>query len=266
MKKITLAIIALLFFNLTYSQTYTTGMINLSNTSGLEFSVQIDVNPTTVTLTMIGPDNRWLGLGFGVQGMTSGEDVVIYDGTNLTDRYYGFEGQEPGQDATGITPTEDLEGERDWTIVSDVLDSGMRTIVATRATVTGNNNDYEFSASATSIELAWARSRFEGYNLEWHGTTNRGITMQGLTLSQDDFQLNDFSISPNPGKEYFTINLPNSANETSIDVYDILGKKVYATKISSLVSTVDVSKWNDGIYLVRVSNENATTSKRFIKQ
>nr|WP_321233129.1 T9SS type A sorting domain-containing protein [uncultured Psychroserpens sp.] len=266
MKKITFALIGILYFNIGFSQTYTTGLINLSNTPGLEFSIQIDVNSTTTTLTMIGPDNRWLGVGFGVQGMTAGDDVVIYDGTTLTDRYYGFEGQNPGDDATGIVPTEDLEGERDWSVSSNILDSGVRTIVATRATNTGNNNDYVFSATATSIELAWARARFEGYDLEWHGIEGRGVTMQGLTLSEEEFEVNDFQITPNPAKTNFTLNLSVYTDDIKIEVYDVLGKRVLNKKISSISSNIDVSNWSNGIYIIKVSSENATKVKRFVKQ
>jgi len=266
MKKITLALLGIFLFNTAFCQTYTTGLIELSNTSGLEYSVQIDVNPTTTTLTMIGPDNRWLGLGFGVQSMTSGGDVVIYDGTTLTDRYFGFDAQEPGQDATGITPTEDAEGERDWIVTSNTVNSGVRTIVATRETDTGQTRDYTFSASATSIELVWARSRFEGYNLEWHGTENRGITMQGLTLSQEDFSINDFNITPNPAKTSFTINLPSYSETATVQVYDVLGKEIFKGKLNSLSTLVDVSQWNNGVYLVRVSTDNETHTKRFVKQ
>ena len=266
MKKITIALIGLLYFNIGFSQTYSTGLINLSNTSGLEYSVQIDVTPSIVTLTMIGPDNRWLGLGFGVQGMTAGDDVVIYDGSRLTDRYFGFEGQTPGEDATGIVPTEDLEGERDWTVVSNTVNAGVRTIVSTRATNTGNNNDYVFSASATSIELAWARSRFEGYTLEWHGIENRGITMQSLTLSEPEQEINDFEVSPNPAKTSFKLELPRYTEDTKIEVYNVLGKKVLSKKLNSISSEIDVSSWSSGIYVIKVTTENTSKMKRFVKQ
>lgn len=265
MKKITLTFIGLLCFSFMFSQSYTTGLINLSNTAGLEYSIQIDVDPTTTTLTMIGPENRWLGLGFGVTSMTSGEDVVIFNGETLTDRFYGFEGQTPGEDATGITPTEDAEGERDWAVQSNDVNAGVRTLVATRANDTGNPNDYVFSASATSIELAWARARFEGFTLEWHGIDNRGVTMQSLTLSTDTIVENDFQISPNPAKNNFTLDLRVLNADTTIEVYDVLGKKVLSEKISVISSSYDISSWNSGLYIIKVSSENSSETKRFIK-
>ena len=272
MKKITLALIGLLYFNLAFAQTYSTGLIQLSNTAGLEYSLQIDVSPTTTTMTMIGPDDIWLGIGFDTQDMIAGKDVVIYNGVSLTDRYYGYPGQPEGQNAQGLTPTEDAEGERDWTTTSDTVDTGVRTIVATRENNTGNANDYVFSSTATSIDLVWARGNYhgnemvDGFELDWHGVGNRGITMQSLTLSQDDFQINDFDISPNPANTNFTISMPNFTENATVNVYDVLGKKVFASKLNSITSTIDVSQWNSGIYLVRVSTENAMHTKRLVKQ
>ena len=265
MKKITLTLLSILgVISLSYSQTYSTGLVQLSNTAGLEYAIQIDVNSTTTTLTMIGPENRWLGLGFGVQDMIAGEDLVIYDGTTLTDRYYGYPGQPAGDNAQGITPSEDPEGEQDWTVSSNVVNSGVRTLVATRANDTGN--DYVFSPSAIAIDLVWARARFPGFDLEWHGPEHRGITMQSFTLGQDNYDIAKFQISPNPAKTNITINFPSFINDVSVEVYDILGKKILSKKINSISSNINVSKWNSGIYLIRVSTENTTSTKRFIKE
>ena len=266
MKKITLALIWLLYINMSFGQTYTTGLMELSNTSGLEYSAQIDVNSTTVTLTMIGPSDRWLGLGFGVQSMTSSGDVVIYDGTTLTDRSFGYQGQEAGEDAIGITPTEDPEGERDWSITSNVVNAGVRTLIATRATNTGQAKDYAFSASATSIELVWARYGYPGFDLEWHGINNKGITMQGLTLSDDTVEFNDFKISPNPAKNSFTLELGTFNNNAVVEIYDVLGKKVLNRKINAITTTFDISRWNSGLYILKISSEKSVVMKRFVKQ
>lgn len=88
--------------------------------------------------------------------------------------------------------------------------------------------------------------------------------------NSDGFQEKDFSISPNPATSKLNIKLNRSLlNETNLDlsVYDVLGKKVYhRTEIGALETTVDVSKWNRGIYLVRISSKDSTYTKRFVKQ
>ncbi|WP_353778348.1 T9SS type A sorting domain-containing protein [Winogradskyella sp. 3972H.M.0a.05] len=88
------------------------------------------------------------------------------------------------------------------------------------------------------------------------------------TLSDEDFFVQDegFTISPNPGKNDLNISLPQSLESAMINVYDVLGKRVYTGQINSLKPSIDVSNWNSGVYLVRVSNDNVTHTKRFVKQ
>jgi len=270
MKKITLAFFGL-FMSLTtvvFAQTYSTGLVQLSTEEGFEYSAKIDVTSSLVTLTMIGPENRWLGLGFRSTTqpyyMSAANDVVIFNGTDLTDRHFGYPGQPEGQNTQGIEPTLDVE--QDWTIISNDVVSGVRTIVATRLPSTGNTFDYVFSAEATALVFVWARANYDTFSVSYHGMDSRGATMQSLTLSNDDVSLNDFKISPNPAKSKVTISLPNGATNLKLDVFDVLGKKVMTKNLSSLNSTFDVSKWNSGIYLMRITSDNGTQTKRFVKQ
>lgn len=264
MKKITLILLgfSLLLFNKSNSQTFSTGLVTFT-TSPETYSAQIDVTSNLVTLTLIGPANRWLGIGFGTDNMIAGEDVVIFDGTTLTDRHFGFPGQTAGEVAQGIEPT--IDSREDWSVVSNDVVGNVRTLVATRLPDTENIHDYVFSAAASSIQLVWAYSRFEDFVLQWHGG-NRGTTLESFTLSANSFQTKDFSISPNPAKNRLNINLPNNMANASVAIYDLLGKKVYSGEISSLSSSINVSSWNSGVYLVKVTSNDVTQTKRFIKQ
>lgn len=265
MKKITFVILTLIScFGLSLkAQTYSTGLITLT-TSPEAYSVQIDVTNDLVTLTMIGSASRWLGLGFGTNNMISGEDVVIFDGTTLTDRSFGFPGQPDGEFAQGITPK--LDTRQDWTVVSNNVEGNTRTLIATRLPNTGNTGDYIFSSSATSIELVWSKANFENFNLEYHGASNRGATVASLTLSADSFQDQKFSISPNPAKNRLNIILPSGMTNAKISVFNVLGKMVYSGDISNLNGSINISNWNSGVYLVKVSSNDITQTKRFIKQ
>lgn len=265
MKKITLALIGVisLLVNQLEAQTFSTGLITFT-TSPVEYSAQIDVTPTLVTLTMIGPDNRWLGLGFGTTSMIAGEDVVIFDGTNLTDRHFGFTGQPAGQSAIGIIPT--IDSREDWTITSNTVNAGVRTLVATRLPDTENVNDYVFSAAASSINLVWSHSADETFVLQYHGAGNKGSTLQSFTLSTNSFTNKDFTISPNPAKNRMNITLPNGMANANVTVFDVLGKKVYTGEISNFGGSINVSSWNSGVYLVKVTSNDVTQTKRFIKQ
>jgi hypothetical protein len=256
MKKITLSLLNLLTFgSLVFGQTYSTGTINLSSTAGLEYTAQIDVTSTEVTLTLLGPSDRWLALGFDTSNMFSQTDVVIFDGTNLTDRTF-----------TGGRAIPSLDSNQDWAISSNNIASGTRTLVATRALDTGEANDYIFEAAPGSINLVWARGNGATFTLGYHGGSNKGATASGITLGTEDFKLaNNFKIIPNPASSKIDIKLSNAFETGKIKVYDAVGKQIHDKTISNFDTFIDVSNWNNGIYLISVEIENILQTKRFIK-
>ncbi|EDP70208.1 hypothetical protein FBALC1_11762 [Flavobacteriales bacterium ALC-1] len=83
-------------------------------------------------------------------------------------------------------------------------------------------------------------------------------------LSTD--QKDEFTISPNPAKNKLNIKLSNEKDDLKIEVYDVLGKRVHKGVITKLESSINVSNWKSGVYLVRISNDKSTQTKRFIKQ
>ena len=259
MKKITLTIFSLLLFVGTlFSQINSTGQVQFSVTPiNLATGVQIDVTATEVTIYLGGPADRWLAVGFGVSSMTNGGDVVVFDGTNLTDRTFG---------GIGVMPSMDTN--QDWTVTAIDLTSqpGYVGVVATRALNTGEANDYVFNMTDTSINLVWARGATASFSLTNHQGGNRGITSAGFTLGVDDFSLGKFKISPNPVTSEFNVQLPDIINTANVEVYDVLGKMIYASQVSNFNSSIDSSSWHNGIYLIRVISGDVSQTKRIIKQ
>ncbi|WP_411767026.1 T9SS type A sorting domain-containing protein [Winogradskyella sp. A3E31] len=78
--------------------------------------------------------------------------------------------------------------------------------------------------------------------------------------------VDDFSIKPNPSSNFLNIKLDEFTTELSIEVYDVLGKRIYNGKLTKLETSIQVSGWKSGVYLVRVSNDITTHTKRFMKQ
>lgn len=157
-----------------YSQTYTTGVVTLTNTSGLAMTVKIDVG-TQVTLTLTGPTSRWFALGFNAGAMASGTDVVsAHSASTLS----AFDCHLTGYSAPVTDP------QQNWTITSDAVSGSVRTIVATRPLNTGDLNDYVFPSTPTSIGLIWARSSSASYSYSYHGGSNRGVSFANFTLVQ----------------------------------------------------------------------------------
>lgn len=93
------------------------------------------------------------------------------------------------------------------------------------------------------------------------------ITASTSLLSVGDEKiLNAFSISPNPGRNRLNLKLSGLSNSTSLEVFDVLGKKIFTDRLNNLSKSVDVSKWSNGVYLVRLTTDTGTQTKRFIKQ
>ncbi|WP_339624427.1 T9SS type A sorting domain-containing protein [uncultured Winogradskyella sp.] len=255
MKKITQIIFFIFCINLS-AQTISTNLVLLSDVGGVQYSAKIDVTDALITLTLVGPSDSWLGIGFDTMSMETGKDVVIYDGTSLTDRHFVGIGSVPELDAAS----------QDWTIISNTVDTGVRTLEATRARETGDSEDFVPRTSDATIDFVWARSGNNDFVLEWH-QGNKGITTESyVTLSDSEFQLSEFTISPNPAKSTMNITLPNADEDLKLEVFDVLGKRVYRGVITNLRSSVNVTSWRSGVYLVRLSNSKTTQTKRFIKQ
>jgi hypothetical protein len=167
-----LLLLLLAFVESYFSQTYSTGVVNLSSTSGLAMTAKIDVT-NQVKITLTGPAGRWFAIGFNANSMTSGTDVVsVHNSGSLN----AFDCSLSGFSAPVSDPSQN------WTINSDVVSGNVRTVIATRALNTGDANDYIFSASASSISLIWARSSSATFSYSYHGGSNRGVVLANLAL------------------------------------------------------------------------------------
>jgi hypothetical protein len=82
-------------------------------------------------------------------------------------------------------------------------------------------------------------------------------------LSIEEFSINKFMISPNPSYSEIKLQLPPSVTSASVKVFNILGKEVYSS--SMYEAPINIANWQNGIYLVQVSDQENTKTKRFIK-
>ena len=256
MKKITLLFVLLLTFVISgFSQSYTSGPIMVAT----DYTVQFDVDVTNdlVTITLIGPDDVWLGVSPGTASGNSmgnlGDDAIIYHSVGLQDR-----------NMPAGTGTPNLDAEQNLTLASNTTSGGLRTLVITRLIDTGDSNDYIFPSTATTFPFLWALDN--NLTLDYHNG-GRGGAMANMVLSNDEFQQEpSFTISPNPARERMNIDLNPRIQNARLQVYDVLGKRVVDKEISDIDASVNVSSWNSGIYIVRVISGDLSETKRFVKQ
>ncbi len=84
------------------------------------------------------------------------------------------------------------------------------------------------------------------------------------SLSTADETLKQLKIYPNPVKDQLNINLVQNT-ETMIEIYDILGKRVFTRKINESIS-LDVSSLKSGLYLMKFIQNDRVTTKKLIVQ
>lgn len=254
MKKITLNVLMFLSTTVFFGQTYSTGTMVLTATNGtsLNYSAKIDVTSTIVTLTLIGPSTGWLSIGFDNTSMASTGDVVIFDGTNLTDRTFN-----------GFAATPVLDTQQDWSVTSNTVSGGVRTVVGTRARVSSDATDYTFSASAQSLNLVYAR-KVADFAISYHGASSCGTILANITLGNENFKIEDFKIYPNPSKGITNILLPENIENGVVKLYDALGRVVKNQAISRNENQINTSDLTAGTYILILRTEYGNATKTLL--
>ncbi|CAD0003788.1 T9SS type A sorting domain-containing protein [Flavobacterium salmonis] len=92
-----------------------------------------------------------------------------------------------------------------------------------------------------------------------------GIKGNEVTLSNEDFiqENKQFSLSPNPTKSILNINSLNETNNYSVKIYNLIGRLIYTNE--NVNSSIDVSSFTPGLYLIKIKTETRETSQKFIK-
>lgn len=96
------------------------------------------------------------------------------------------------------------------------------------------------------------------------GSTTATFTGASTTITAESIEADfDFSIYPNPvTRGQLNVNVIG-ADAQKFTIYNLLGQVVRAGAFNS---TLDVSTLDSGVYMIEIQVENATMSKRFIKQ
>jgi hypothetical protein len=82
------------------------------------------------------------------------------------------------------------------------------------------------------------------------------------TNAADNIEL---SVYPNPNHGQFTVEMKNGMNKL-IEVTDISGKLIYVSVTSDDVTNIDISKYENGMYFVRVQSGDRKEFIKLIKQ
>ena len=104
-----------------------------------------------------------------------------------------------------------------------------------------------------------------GVSGEYQGTSQLYVrSLADITLTTGQFSLSEFSISPNPAKGNFVNITSTGSGAIQANVFDILGKQVINATVAN--GRLDVSPLNTGVYIVKLTQGAATTTKKLIIQ
>ncbi|MEZ4793011.1 MAG: T9SS type A sorting domain-containing protein [Gelidibacter sp.] len=206
-------------------------------------------------------DNQWSG-NFTSENIVGIRFDVKVLGADLMLRIALSDQDSAGPDPTQIVTTN---------AVAVTAGTGWTTV-----TIPISSSDFTYLLGPNSINYVLANTSemriLHNSNATWVGSAI-GATLQldnitaltSLGVNEQNLA-GDFKILQNPASSRLILSLPRSSSEIKLDVFDVLGKKIVTKQLSGVSSSIDISKWNSGVYLVRLSSDNITQTKRFIKQ
>src|SRR5690606_32238546 len=84
------------------------------------------------------------------------------------------------------------------------------------------------------------------------------------TLATNEFStVGNLGIYPNPARDFVSFNLPYDANILSFATFDITGKRIDSGKL--IENSLDVRKYEQGIYIIRITTDRGDLTAKFIK-
>jgi hypothetical protein len=108
--------------------------------------------------------------------------------------------------------------------------------------------------------------RFKSDNL----TTEAGWTayIGNFNVSVNELfpQINTLSVYPNPASDFINVELPSSAPQGVISIYDVKGQRIHSQAIeeSAASQRINVSSFPAGIYLIVASDQNTVIGQQKI--
>ncbi|MFP4845709.1 endonuclease [Winogradskyella sp. PE311] len=95
----------------------------------------------------------------------------------------------------------------------------------------------------------------------WGGTPEPEDTWNILNVNVLDFK-SVFNISPNPARNRVNVTISNN-QETRIEIYDVLGKRVFIRKVNESLP-IDISSLKTGLYIFKFIQKDKSQIKRLI--
>ena len=119
--------------------------------------------------------------------------------------------------------------------------------------------EYYIDPAAKNGDEYTIRVVYSGMKDELHYfmTCPQSVTINNVAVEENE--INDICIYPNPANAFLNI---ETENMTHISIVNTLGQIVYDKEICNDKEVVDMTQYNNGIYLVRITTENGIIVKQ----
>ncbi|MGL2993460.1 endonuclease [Flavobacterium sp. TSSA_36] len=172
---------------------------------------------------------------------------------------------------------------RNGSLTSSSVTNGIKDLtVTTKLIYTGTSGTFKLNVNGTEVgtipySATATTTTISGINvtgdviisITGNNTTSNRVLFDDLSwscntvLSVDELEKNSFAIYPNPSNGTVKINFENATDKHDVAIFSVLGQKVFEKEYNN-TPNASVSNLQKGIYLVKVTKEGKSTTKKLI--
>ncbi|AMC12135.1 hypothetical protein Lupro_00460 [Lutibacter profundi] len=171
----------------------------------------------------------------------------------------------------------------DGRIKPDICTQGANVYIINSSGVTATSNGTSFASPIATGVIACLWQAFpdktnteiiqlvkESSHLYASPTAQEGYGIPNFETVYNvlDIDMNEtieFTLFPNPTNSSINFKFPRNIEKIEVNIYNLLGKKVFQKNIQQNAPVVDVSYLSSGIYLVQIKGDNKIETLKLIK-
>lgn len=156
----------------------------------------------------------------------------------------------------------DLDGDGDFTDADETF----ATFNNKKGTATGSFTIPTYASGSTRMRISM---RTGASQLPCDDNFNGEVEDYNVTLAPEDWQLgkdNDLSlyVYPNPGREYFNVQVSGNAGPVTIRVYSAQGNVVSITEMREARLRIDMSAFQPGMYFIHAGDGSRQATEKVL--
>jgi hypothetical protein len=196
---------------------------------------------------------------------------ITYNGQTVTGNEMTFttsdQGSEPCDVPTNLHTT-DIQNESisiAWDANPNVNSWNIqyRPVGGQLSSASSNTNNYTITGLTMDTEYEiQVQAVCANGSSDWTSSITAHTTNVGI----ENWLSNSVSLYPNPAKEYVDIRVDGELHVKMMEVYDVYGKLINTVNVIDNPTRINVSGLANGMYFVRVTTEEGTVTKTFVKR